>query len=119
MPHPYLIDIKGGILYIQFFRKPSISEIINVMDHASALGKIRLRLWFFPDDCWFTVDELIMITDHGKKTWSLPSRAAVVGSKKFDENLARMQKVNPEKNDFKTRVFTSEEDAVYWLRYGS
>ena len=118
MEQAYSLDIRDGILYLIFQKKPTAAEVRRVIDQAQTLGKIRMRLWFFPDNCAFTVEELIEITDYGKKVWTLPSRAAVIGSTKFKENLNQMQVVNPEKNDFKTRVFQREEDAINWLKYG-
>lgn len=114
----YQLDITDGILCLCFFRKPSMAEMKRAIEQASMLGKMRLRLWVFPETCLFSEEELCQIRNEAKKIWPGPGRAAIFAHERLAVVVqSHMDKI-VESQEYKTKVFCNKDDAVSWLLNG-
>ena len=111
----YSIDLREGILVIQFHIKPSLDETKQVMDEARSMADGQLRLWIFDESVDFTTDELEALSNYGKTIWPTPSKAAIVASDDLSYGVMRIHGVFRAQEDHETRVFRSEEEATEWL----
>ena len=116
MSTDYSIENLDGITTIRLARQLGLKEILGVIDEVAARGGYSRRLWEVSGKLDFTSGEIETIAEHGKVTWPDPARVAYVATDPLSFGLLRMLEVYRDQQDYETRVFRSEQDALEWLR---
>lgn len=112
----YSIEVIDGIAITRFFRKATMSEIIEAMNEVLENHLSPLRLWEFKAGADVDSNQIKDIARYGQKIWPVPSRAAIVASDNLSFGLARIHDAYRVQELHETRVFRTVEAALQWLR---
>jgi len=115
MSTDFTFERNGDITKIRLHRQLTLDEILNVVDEIAQSDISNRRLWDLTDYFNFESDEIAKIAERGRTHWPSSSRVAYIAADPLSFGLLRMFEVYREQENYETRVFREEQDALKWL----
>ncbi|MFQ5350627.1 MAG: hypothetical protein ACE5EG_09320, partial [Thermoanaerobaculia bacterium] len=74
------------------------------------------RIWYLTENFSFTAEEIKNIAARGRVHWPSAARVAYLAADDLTFGLLRMFEVFREQENYQTRVFREEQEALEWLQ---
>ena len=116
MSKNYTIENIDGITVTRFCCNPSMDDFVAAYQEVAQLGRCGLRLWDLSEGADVSAEELRELGKIGKQLFSTPSRVAVVAPQDVTFGLARAHEVYRAQDQYVTRTFRTEQEAIAWLK---
>jgi hypothetical protein len=112
----FTIERIDGISIIRLKKDMSLAEMLDLVDQVAAAGVTDRRLWDATGYLKFSSEELGKIAARGRQHWPTPARVAYLAADDVSFGLFRMFEVFREQENYETRVFREEQEAMNWLK---
>lgn len=115
MSKDFTIETVSGVTVIRISRKLEFDEILKAINDVASLTPSDRRLWNLNQFFRFSKEQILEMAELGRRIWPTASKVAYVTSDELSFGLLRMFEVYREQEQYQTRVFKSEEEALTWL----
>lgn len=108
-----------GIVFVDFFKPPSVEDFFKAIDNVAICDRNRLRLWDLTCGVKMTSAQVTAIARYAKSKFTTPSsKVAIIAPDKLTYGLFRVHDVEREDHLIEQIVFHTKRDALAWIKQG-